>query len=109
MSTSTLLNLARLPARLDGQQVAEVLGMQPHDIATLVRARLLKPIGNPHPNAVKFFASVEIEALARDRNWLDRAQRQIQRHWHLKNHGGSKESSSASGRSNGGDLDCTAV
>jgi hypothetical protein len=83
---TNILNTVRLPARLDGLQTAEVLGMQPHDIAILVHARLLRPIGNPHPNAVKFFAAIEVEALARDRNWLDKAQRAIQRHWQIKNH-----------------------
>jgi hypothetical protein len=88
MSAPTFLSLPRLPARLHTQQVAEVLGMQAHDIPILVHARLLKPIGSPHPHAVKFYASVEVEALARDRDWLDKAQRAIQRHWQLKNHGG---------------------
>ena len=73
--------------------------MQAHEIAILVRARLLTPIGRPHPNAIKFFASVDIEALARDRKWLDRAQREIQRHWRIKNHGGSDAPDSADAKS----------
>ena len=101
----SMLNQLRLPARLDSQQVSEVLGMQLHDIAILVRPRLVKPLGNPHPNAIKFFAAVEIEALARDRKWLDRAQREIQRHWQIKNHSGSGRSQLADVGSSGGEVD----
>lgn len=104
MSAPTLLTFPRLPARLYTQQVAEVLGMQAHDIPILVHARLLKPIGNPHPHAVKFYASVEVEALARDRDWLDKAQRAIQRHWQLKNHSDLDELDLRNTGSSSGDM-----
>lgn len=84
---TNILNLVRLPARLDSQQASEFLGIQPHDLPTLVRAGLLKPLANPKANAPKFFAAVELEELARDRNWLEKAQRAIQRHWQVKNQG----------------------
>jgi len=99
MSLPTILNLTRLPARLDTGQTAEFLGLQQHDIATLIAARLLKPIGNPQPNGPKFFAAVEIEDLARDRDWLNRAQLAIQRHWQMKNHGGSGGLQASEGQS----------
>lgn len=82
---TSILNLARLPARLDSQQASELLGVQVHDLPTLVRAGLLKPLASPKPNAPKFFAAVELEELGRNRNWLEKAQRAIQRHWQLKN------------------------
>jgi hypothetical protein len=85
MSMTNILNLARLPARLDGLQTSEFLGIQPHDITTLVHAGLLKPLAHPKPNAPKFFAAVEVEELARDRHWIEKAQRAIQRHWQIKN------------------------
>jgi len=47
-----------LPARLDAEQVAWVLNYQPHDVPVLVAARLLKPLGNPQPNSVKYFAAL---------------------------------------------------
>jgi hypothetical protein len=34
------------------------MGFTPHDIPTLVRAGLLKPLGRPTPNAVKYFAAL---------------------------------------------------
>jgi hypothetical protein len=37
-----------------------VLNCQPHDVPILVAARLLKPLVNPPPNSVKFFAAAEL-------------------------------------------------
>jgi hypothetical protein len=48
--------LGQLPARLTAEQVAWVLNCQPHDVPILVAARRLKPLGNPPPNSVNFFA-----------------------------------------------------
>jgi hypothetical protein len=48
------------PARLTAVQAAWVLNCQPHDVPVLVAARLLKPLGNPPPNIVKFFAALEL-------------------------------------------------
>jgi len=42
-------------------------------------------LGKPAPNAPKYFASVEICALARDRDWLDRATRVLTKFWLDKN------------------------
>ncbi len=54
-------------ARLNVEQTALFLNFQPHDIPVLVAARLLKPLGNPPPNGAKFFATVELIALSKDR------------------------------------------
>jgi len=80
-----ILNLLRLPGQVDSQQAAAILGVQAHDIPTLIKARLPKPLGNPKPNAPKYFAAVEVAEFARDRDFLDKAQRAIQRHWQAKN------------------------
>ena len=48
--------MGQLPARLTAEQVAWVVNCQPHDVPMLVAVRLLKPLGNPPPNSVKFFA-----------------------------------------------------
>jgi hypothetical protein len=42
-----------------------VLNCGAHDIPVLVAARLLKSLGNPPQDGVKFFASVEILELAK--------------------------------------------
>jgi hypothetical protein len=57
-----LLNCRRLPARLNTSEVAVLLGFQEHDIAPLIAARLMAPLGKPAPNAPKYFATVEIAA-----------------------------------------------
>ena len=59
-----------MPARLTAEQTTWVLNCQPHDVPMLVAARLLKPLGNPPPNSVKFFAASEVLAQAKDRTWL---------------------------------------
>ena len=74
-----LLNLRRLPARLTAEQTADVLGFKVHDVPVLIRANLLKPLGGGPRNSVKYFHADEIEGLARDRHWLDKATRRVSR------------------------------
>jgi hypothetical protein len=77
--------LGQIPARLTAEQTAWVLNCQPHDIPVLVAARLLKPLGNPQPNSVKYFASVEVLELAKERAWLARMTTVLSQHWQKKN------------------------
>jgi hypothetical protein len=51
----------------------------------VVAARLLKPLGNPQPNIVKYFAALEVLELAKDRAWLARMTIAINLHWQKKN------------------------
>ena len=85
MSDRTLLTTLRLPARLDAQQAALVLGFGEHDIPVLIKARLLKPLGSPAPNGIKWFSAAELEAFAKDRAWLDRATKAVQAYWKGRN------------------------
>ena len=87
MNPNPILLVARLPARLDYTQTAALLGFRDHDIPILVRARLLKPLGNPAANCVKYFACVALERLGREEAWLARATTAVNYHWHIKNHG----------------------
>lgn len=80
----------QLPARLNAEQTAWVLNCQPHDIPGLVSARLLKPLGNPPTNGCKYFATVEILEVAKDRAWLNRMSGTIYNHWRAKNSTKSK-------------------
>jgi hypothetical protein len=77
--------LGQLPARLTAEQAAWVLNCQPHDIPALVSSRLLKPLGNPPPNGIKFFATADLLELVKDRNWLVRVSSTINQHWHKQN------------------------
>jgi hypothetical protein len=77
--------LGQLPARLTAEQAAWVLNCQPHDIPALVAAKLLKPLGNPPANGVKFFATSDLLESVKDRVWLVRMSATIYQHWHKKN------------------------
>ncbi len=77
--------LGQVPARLTAEQVAWVLNCQPHDVPILVAARLLKPLGNPPSNSVKFFAAREVLAQAQDRTWLAKVTQALNEHWQRKN------------------------
>jgi hypothetical protein len=80
-----LLNLQRLPAMLNVQQTAVMLGVGEHDIPVLLRAGLLKPLGNPPANAVKYFASFEVLELAGECGQLSRMRDAIYGYWQGKN------------------------
>jgi hypothetical protein len=80
-----LMLLGRLPARLTAEQAAWVLNCQPHDIPALVAAKLLKPLGSPAANSIKFFATADLLEATKDRNWLVRVSTTIYQHWHNKN------------------------
>jgi len=75
----------QVPARLNAEQVAYVLNCQPHDVPILVAARLLKPLGSPPSNSVKFFAALEVLELAKDRTWLAKVTTALNQHWQKKN------------------------
>jgi hypothetical protein len=74
-----------LPARLLAAQVAQLLNCTPEDVAILVGAGKLRPLGRPNPNAVKFFSAVELIALLADREWLDEVTKTIGQFWKRKN------------------------
>jgi len=73
------------PARVDASRAAKILGLNENDIPTLIRARLLKPLGSPVPSAPKYFATCEIIRLANDVQWLDKIQRALTTFWRNKN------------------------
>lgn len=77
--------LGQLPARLTVEQAAWVLNCQAHDVPILVATRLLKPLGNPPPNGIKFFATVDLLALVKDRTWLAKMTHTISQHWQKRN------------------------
>jgi hypothetical protein len=80
-----LLNLARLPARMNIVQVAACLGFKPHDIPILVAHGFLKPLGRPMPNCEKYFGRTKILELEDDQEWLSKATAALSHHWQAKN------------------------
>ncbi len=89
----------QLPARLTAEQVAWVLNCQAHDVPILVATRLLKPLGNPPLNGIKFFATADLLELTRDRVWLVKVTNAVSQHWQRQNV--KRKSRSVSGAPNG--------
>lgn len=85
-----LLSLPRLPAMLNVQQTAALLGLAEHDIPLLVQARLLKPLGDPPANAVKYFASIQVMELAGEISQLSKIRNTVYEYWRGKNTARSK-------------------
>ena len=77
--------LDRPPGRFTPEQTAWALNFQEHDIPVLCAVRLLKPLGSPPENGLKFFGADEIMELATDRTWLAKATNAIHQHWKRKN------------------------
>lgn len=81
------LNARRIKARLLAEETAWLLGFPPENISILVKAGFLKPLGGSPPpqQAVKYFAAVEIEKLAKDTAFLHRATKFIYAYWKTQN------------------------
>ena len=90
--------LGPLPARLTAEQAAWVLNCQSHDVPILVAARLLTPLSNPRPNAIKFFATTELLELTKDKAWLVKVTNAINQHWQKNN--AAKKNTLANGSQN---------
>lgn len=87
-----------LPARLDVAQTAKLLGFAEHDIQVLMAARKLAPLGDPAPNAPKWFAAIEVIGLAADVDWLNKATKEVCKYWRHKRE--RRQNPAYSGRKN---------
>lgn len=74
MNPNELLTISRLPGRVDSYGAAVLIGAHVDDIQHLCKKRLLKPLGSidVSSNATKFFSTLEIQELMKDRKWLGR-------------------------------------
>jgi hypothetical protein len=73
-----------LPARLDVAATAKLLGFAELDIQILMGSGKLTPLGDPAPNAPKWFAAVAVVRLAIDEDWLHKATRDLAKYWKHK-------------------------
>ena len=73
-----------IPARLDVAATARILGFPEHDIQILMASRKLTPLGDPAPNAPKWFAAIEVIRLAADEDWLNKATKEVAKYWRHK-------------------------
>ncbi len=77
--------IGRSPARLTVAETAWYLGFYPHEIPILVAKKILKPLGEPPPNASKYFSVHELERMRGDIEWMARASRAVILHRRDKN------------------------
>ena len=73
-----------LPARLDVMATSKLLGFTENDILVLMAVGKLTPLGDPAPNAPKWFGAVEMIRLAADQDWLHKATKEISKYWRIK-------------------------
>jgi hypothetical protein len=74
----------RFPARLDVTATAKLLGFTESDMQILLAVGKLTPLGDPAPNAPKWFAAVEMIRLAADQDWLHKATKELAKYWRQK-------------------------
>ena len=102
-ATCDALGVSR--ATLYRRQTAALLNCGEHDIPVLVSKGLLTPLGHPPPNAMKYFAPLEVLELAGDREKMGQICDVIYEHWREKNAAKAsatrKARSATSGCSNG--------
>jgi len=67
------------PACVGMEEAAAIFGWPDYYLPFLVRAGHLKPLGKPAQNARKWFATVEIERMSHDPEWLDKAIRIVEK------------------------------
>lgn len=82
-----------LPARLDAPKTAKLLGFAEHEIQILMALGKLRPLGDPAPNAPKWFSALDILRLAADQDWLHKSTKEIAKYWrHKRERSGAKQS-----------------
>jgi hypothetical protein len=67
------------PACVGMEEAAAMFGWPNYYMPFLVRVGHLKPLGKPAQNARKWFATVELERLSHDPEWLDKAIRIVEK------------------------------
>tara|TARA_B100000676_G_C17339719_1_gene465503 strand:- start:54 stop:344 length:291 start_codon:yes stop_codon:yes gene_type:complete len=76
--------IGKIPGRLTAEQAAGILGFASHDMPTLVKHKLLIPLGQPTQRSTKYFAAVEVFRCAADTKWLSRATKVASGNWRVK-------------------------
>ena len=99
-----ILSLPVLPGRLTPAEAAWRLGFEPDHITVLVSLGLLKPLGHPAASTIKYFASIEIEALRNDPKWLAKATDALRQKWKIKNDAAKNRSGNGHASANDGHL-----
>jgi hypothetical protein len=69
---------------VDVTATAKLLGFTESDMRILMTVGKPTALGDPDPNAPKWFAAVEVIRLATDQDWLHKATKEIAKHWRIK-------------------------
>jgi hypothetical protein len=73
-----------LPARVDVTGTSKLLGFTGSDVQILMVVGKLTQLGDPAPNASKWFCAVEMIRLATDQDWPHKATKEIAKFWRHK-------------------------
>jgi hypothetical protein len=79
MERPTTSNGRSPPACVGMEEAAAMFGWPSYYMPFLVRAGHLKPLGRPAQNARKWFATVDVERMSGDLDWLDKAIRIVEK------------------------------
>ena len=79
------MNLRKKPGRLNAEQTGWYMGFNPTEVTILISSGLLKPLGKPAQNSVRFFARADLDRYDSDPKWLDKASLTLGRHWRTRN------------------------
>lgn len=85
MKWAWFLNLRNLPGRLTVEETAWFLGFPEYQISVLASRGLLKPLGQPVANAVKYYSTAALTELKQDAQWMSRATKEIMQHHRFRN------------------------
>jgi hypothetical protein len=79
------LNLHTKPGKVTADEAAWHLGFLAHEIPMLMAVGLLRPLGEPPENGVKFFSTNELDRLCQDKAWLAKACDAVVKYWKDRN------------------------
>jgi hypothetical protein len=84
MAQSTLKPV-RQPTEGQSPRLTECQKRRNRETGRSASSPLLKPLGNPPQNGIKFFSTAEVTEMAKDRAWLAKTNQAISQHWHKRN------------------------
>ena len=87
------MNMLKKPGRMNAQQTGWYMGFNEQEVTILIGQGLLKPLGNPAPNSVRYFAKAELDHHDSDPRWLHKASAALGGHWRSRNQRLSKKPS----------------
>ena len=83
--TRDTLNSLRLSGRIPGNVAAILVGFNPDDMPILAKHKILRPLNAYGTNTVKMYATVDVLALAANREQLAKATRLVYEEHKAKN------------------------